>query len=154
FQDSTTLPPLKRFLVALCLAVVGTISACAAIKRPSTTIEKLNASVDSLAALNRELRDSVAERLARRVVARGDNTLDILVLSGGGQMGAYGAGFLRGWHSRSGASMPRFDLVTGVSTGALQAPFALLGTTEALDTVAFLYRNATDQIAPKVDWFF
>ena len=50
--------------------------------------------------------------------------------------------------------MPRFDLVTGVSTGALQAPFALLGTEAALDALVALYRNAAEQFAPTLDWFF
>jgi len=48
-----------------------------------------------------------------------------LSLSGGGEHGAFGAGFLKGW-SASG-TRPVFKVVTGVSTGALIAPFALLG---------------------------
>ncbi|MGH6870634.1 MAG: patatin-like phospholipase family protein [Rhizomicrobium sp.] len=51
----------------------------------------------------------------------------ILLLSGGGGWGAYGAGFLSGWSQRSDMPRPRFDVVTGVSTGAIMAPFALLG---------------------------
>jgi predicted acylesterase/phospholipase RssA len=51
--------------------------------------------------------------------------VDVLALSGGGAEGAFGAGILCGW-SRTGAR-PRFKLVTGVSTGALMAPFAFLG---------------------------
>lgn len=50
---------------------------------------------------------------------------NVLVLSGGGMNGAYTAGVLKGW-SESG-SRPRFDAVTGISTGALVAPYALLG---------------------------
>lgn len=50
---------------------------------------------------------------------------NVLVLSGGGMNGAYTAGVLKGW-SASG-SRPRFDVVTGVSTGALIATFAFLG---------------------------
>ena len=49
----------------------------------------------------------------------------ILALSGGGSNGAFGAGLLTGW-SESG-TRPRFDLVTGVSAGAIIAPFAFLG---------------------------
>lgn len=49
----------------------------------------------------------------------------ILAISGGAAGGAYGAGFLAGL-SRAGRR-PSFDLVTGVSTGALIAPFAFLG---------------------------
>ncbi len=49
----------------------------------------------------------------------------VLALSGGADDGAYGAGFLNGW-TRSG-TRPEFDIVTGVSTGALIALFAFLG---------------------------
>jgi predicted acylesterase/phospholipase RssA len=52
--------------------------------------------------------------------------LQILELSGGGQYGAFGAGFLDGW--REAGTRPQFDLVTGVSTGALLATHAFLGT--------------------------
>jgi predicted patatin/cPLA2 family phospholipase len=49
-----------------------------------------------------------------------------LALSGGGSDGAFGAGFLNGW-SIAG-TRPDFKLVTGISTGALIAPFAFLGS--------------------------
>lgn len=49
-----------------------------------------------------------------------------LAVSGGGDHGAFGAGFLKGW-SESG-ERPVFKIVTGISTGALIAPFALLGS--------------------------
>ncbi len=49
----------------------------------------------------------------------------LLALSGGGSKGAFGAGLLCGW-SESG-SRPDFKVVSGVSTGALQATFAFLG---------------------------
>jgi predicted acylesterase/phospholipase RssA len=50
----------------------------------------------------------------------------VLALSGGGAEGAFGAGVLIGW-SETG-SRPEFSLVSGVSAGALIAPFAFLGT--------------------------
>jgi predicted acylesterase/phospholipase RssA len=49
-----------------------------------------------------------------------------LAISGGGDNGAYGAGLLNGW-TRTG-TRPAFKIVTGVSTGALTAPFAFLGS--------------------------
>ena len=49
-----------------------------------------------------------------------------LILSTGGEDGAFGAGLLSGW-SKAG-TRPEFSLVTGVSTGALIAPFAFLGS--------------------------
>jgi len=58
----------------------------------------------------------------------GDGTLpraDYLAISGGGDNGAFGAGFLKGWSAAG--TRPTFKLVTGVSTGALTAPFAFLG---------------------------
>jgi predicted patatin/cPLA2 family phospholipase len=50
---------------------------------------------------------------------------NILAISGGADDGAFGAGFLAGW-SETG-TRPVFDVVTGVSSGALIAPFAFLG---------------------------
>ena len=50
-----------------------------------------------------------------------------LAISGGGDNGAFGAGFLNGW--TASGSRPQFKVVTGVSTGALIAPFAFLGST-------------------------
>jgi len=48
-----------------------------------------------------------------------------LAISGGGSNGAFGAGLLNGW-TESG-TRPEFQMVTGISTGALIAPFAFLG---------------------------
>jgi hypothetical protein len=55
----------------------------------------------------------------------GRPVVSFLALSGGGADGAFGAGVLAGWTTRG--NRPEFDLVTGVSTGALTAPFAFLG---------------------------
>jgi hypothetical protein len=52
-------------------------------------------------------------------------TAYFLAVSGGGDNGAFGAGLLNGW-SETG-TRPEFRMVTGVSTGALIAPFAFLG---------------------------
>ena len=54
------------------------------------------------------------------------HALNVLSLSGGGQNGAFGAGLLTGW--RESGRRPEFDMVGGVSTGALLATHALLGT--------------------------
>jgi len=48
-----------------------------------------------------------------------------LAISGGGANGAFGAGLLVGWTANG--KRPEFTMVTGVSTGALTAPFAFLG---------------------------
>lgn len=59
------------------------------------------------------------------VVERMQGDPTVLALSSGGEDGAFGAGVLAGW-SQEG-SRPEFDVVTGVSAGALIAPFAFLG---------------------------
>jgi predicted acylesterase/phospholipase RssA len=68
----------------------------------------------------------------RQLVAKGLSPtaplpeLDLLGISGGGENGAFGAGLLNGWTERG--DRPTFSLVTGISTGALSAPFAFLGS--------------------------
>ncbi len=53
---------------------------------------------------------------------------NVLVLSGGDAHGAFGCGVLAGWRTAVlGPRRPVFDVVTGVSTGALMATFAFLG---------------------------
>jgi len=75
--------------------------------------------------------------------------IDYLIISGGGDWGAFGAGILKGWGrilKSDPLARPRFDVVTGVSTGALIAPFAFLGDDESIDRIVNLYRN------PQPDW--
>jgi predicted acylesterase/phospholipase RssA len=68
-----------------------------------------------------------------------------LAISGGGANGAYGAGFLVGW--TAAGTRPEFTMVTGVSTGALIAPFAYLGA-EYDDELEALYTTmSTKDIA-------
>jgi Patatin-like phospholipase len=62
-----------------------------------------------------------------------------LALSGGSDNGAFGAGVLTGWTER-----PSFKLVTGISTGALIAPFAFLGPAYDRDL-----RAVYTEISPK-----
>jgi regulator of protease activity HflC (stomatin/prohibitin superfamily) len=50
---------------------------------------------------------------------------EFLAISGGGQNGAFTAGLLNGW--TAAGNRPQFKAVTGISTGALIAPFAFLG---------------------------
>lgn len=50
---------------------------------------------------------------------------NLLAISGGAERGAFGAGLLVGWSDAG--NRPSFDVVTGVSSGALIAPFAFLG---------------------------
>ena len=51
--------------------------------------------------------------------------MSYLAVSGGGDNGAFGAGLMNGWTETG--TRPEFKMVTGISTGALIAPFAFLG---------------------------
>ncbi|MDD5538986.1 MAG: hypothetical protein PHF12_08510, partial [Candidatus Omnitrophica bacterium] len=53
-------------------------------------------------------------------------TYTMLAISGGAAYGAYGAGLLNGWTQEG--SRPVFQIVTGISVGAIIAPFAFLGS--------------------------
>ena len=67
----------------------------------------------------------------------------MLSLSGGGQNGAFGAGFLNGW--RESGQRPVFDFVGGVSTGSLLATHALLGTPADDLLLEEMYTQITDE---------
>ena len=96
-----------------------------------------------------------ARRLVAQMLARAEAkartpraTLDLLIISGGGDWGAFGAGVLKGWGRVKGeTARPQFDAVTGVSTGALIAPFAFLGDDESIERIVQLYRNPALDIA-------
>ena len=120
-----------RLLATLCLSLGLTVSlaACGSMSRDVYSATDLaGPAPKGLAELRFNASDSdaavrFAEPARRR--AQAQRTFDVLALSGGGSNGAYGAGVLVGWTKRG--ERPEFDIVTGVSTGALTAPFAFLG---------------------------
>ncbi|WP_244420973.1 MULTISPECIES: patatin-like phospholipase family protein [unclassified Hyphomicrobium] len=79
-----------------------------------------------------------------RTVA-GRKVVDTLALSGGGSDGAFGAGVLAGWTKRG--DRPEFQVVTGVSAGAIIAPFAFLGPSEDEKLHAIWTQYKQDQVA-------
>ncbi|TVQ34905.1 MAG: hypothetical protein EA356_09010 [Geminicoccaceae bacterium] len=90
-----------------------------------------------------ELIDQLERAYPDRFRPGGDAEFSILALSGGADDGAFGAGFLRAW-SESG-TRPEFTVVTGVSTGALTAPFAFLGP-DWDDALEEVYSITADQV--------
>ena len=84
---------------------------------------------------------SPGETVVRSLERKRGHALNILSLSGGGQNGAFGAGFLNGW--RENGQRPQFDVVGGVSTGALLATHALLGTPADDATLEDLYTGTS-----------
>jgi len=140
----------------LTVAAVALVAGCASEpERAPRTMEDLAAARqdDDLARANaaRSLSEQLVQRAERKVKAAKPGgprpTIDMLVISGGGDWGAFGAGVLKGWGRVKGEmARPQFDAVTGVSTGAMIAPFAFLGDDDAVERIVRLYRN------PKPDW--
>ncbi|RUW86130.1 patatin-like phospholipase family protein [Mesorhizobium sp. M1E.F.Ca.ET.063.01.1.1] len=129
---------LKILLLALCTSqLTGCIAAYPRDGVPAQYVSK--AEVSGYPGDIRVWGDSYAsfpaDRLVRlrdqrKIAAKTDASiklreLNALTLSGGGSSGAFGAGILAGW-TKAG-TRPQFDIVTGISTGALIAPFAFLG---------------------------
>ena len=77
--------------------------------------------------LQRSLIDSLKEEHAADYPAGPDGVrvYPLLAISGGSANGAYGAGLMKGWSAEG--TRPKFKVVTGVSTGAITAPFVFLG---------------------------
>jgi hypothetical protein len=81
---------------------------------------------------------------ARLHQATGERPLNMLALSGGGAGGSFGAGALLGWSRRG--TRPEFDIVTGVSVGALYAPYAFLGSSWDDQLVQAFPRSRLDHL--------
>ncbi|TXN06235.1 alpha/beta hydrolase [Methylobacterium sp. WL64] len=114
-----------RALLALGLA--GQVAACGSVPRTAYTAEQAAlASVPGIPGA-RVYADASVDTIAELAgnPLRRSAGFNYLALSGGGGDGAYGAGVLNGW--TASGTRPEFTLVSGVSTGALIAPFAFLG---------------------------
>jgi predicted acylesterase/phospholipase RssA len=118
--------------VVLLLLLAFTLGACATIARvPAPPVETLE-EVSVLGIRHARflpdgppgpMLEAAREARARAVGRTGPR--HFLAISGGGDDGAFGAGVLEGWTARG--DRPEFDVVTGISAGALIAPFAFLG---------------------------
>ncbi len=132
-------PSCTRLVGAILLSAV--LAGCALGGRDDFTItDQVGAVVPGFDGI-RIWGDAPARDIARAVIGShvrptAVHDVNYLALSGGGAGGAFSAGLLDGW-TRSG-TRPVFDVVSGVSTGALIAPFAFLGSSEDA-VVAKLY---------------
>jgi hypothetical protein len=115
-----------RALAALGLA--AQVAACGSVPRTPYSSEQANFAIVPGIPGARVFADASVETIAELAAnpQRKAKGFTYLALSGGGGDGAYGAGVLNGW-TESGRR-PEFTLVSGVSTGALIAPFAFLGS--------------------------
>jgi len=127
-----------RYLFAA-LLLAGTVAACGTIptRHPLQQAENDLALIPGLPdnarfwgdevspVLLKLLREADAESLKQAMPSWYGKRLRCLAISGGGQDGAFGAGLMNGW--TAAGDRPEFQVVTGVSTGALSAPFVFLG---------------------------
>ncbi|HEX3844817.1 MAG TPA: patatin-like phospholipase family protein [Steroidobacteraceae bacterium] len=126
-------------LLAGCASLGPTLPMSAADEAPS---EELSFGVRTLGA-DGEFELLSSRELARRLRSQiGDRPLSMLALSSGGASGAFGAGALAG--ATRGGARPEFTVVTGVSTGALVAPFAFLGPSSDAEMTQIFTTGATD----------
>src|SRR5437660_2017726 len=123
--------PMKRLI--LLLMVLAAAGCASTPSRPARSTKELFAARESENAVRTSdfnvLMNGFLERAHEKVEAgkAGSSTpptIDLLIISGGGDWGAFGAGVLKGWGRVKGnMARPQFDVVTGVSTGAMIAPF-------------------------------
>ena len=126
----------RKFCQLVCfLTLLLAVTSCVAI-RPKESVAIRSITPSEAVAIND---DPNAATEATLMGYR--DRISILALSGGGADGAYGVGVLNGW-TQTG-TRPNFDIVTGVSTGALMAVFAFLGP-EYDEMLKRLYINQTD----------
>lgn len=148
---------LKRAALVLVLAMQGLVAGCASPSRmsavPSPLTVQAQASVPNARffpdrndpALVDEAMSSYNKERAWLAASGHTGPLPpvaFLTISGGGGDGAFGAGLLSGWTETG--KRPTFKLVTGISTGALIAPFAFLGP-EYDPVLLETYTTVTDQ---------
>jgi len=120
--------------VAFVLVTAFALCACAGVPRNPVPLDQLeSATIPGIQNARywgdeppANLDNILAEISEQRRISGLDRNVTILALSGGSDDGAFGAGLLNAWSEMG--SRPEFTTVTGVSTGALSAAFAFLGS--------------------------
>lgn len=116
-------------LAGILIFVVATLSGCVAPERPAYNASEARraeiAGFENIRAHVDDPRPSASIHDPWKPVILKDKPT-MLAISGGGAGGAFAVGILSAWSELG--TRPRFEVVTGVSTGALIAPFAFLGS--------------------------
>jgi len=123
----------RRYALIAAIAIAALATGCASTSRrvaPGIDAGVITPvgfpdTVRSVGETRRRFETRAKPMLAALRAAAGADPINVLALSGGGAGGAFGAGALVGWSRRG--TRPQFNMVTGVSAGALIAPFAFLG---------------------------
>lgn len=139
----------RRLTVTVAFAAALVLSACLPVDRNLTEEARTSTHWGAVALFDDRTR--VLTPAERALVAKQD--LNVIALSGGGADGAFGAGLMIGW-TESG-TRPQFDIVTGVSTGALMSSFVFIGP--AFDqklTELYTTMRTTDVFTARIDGLF
>lgn len=125
---------------AIALAAAASLAGCQTLDRAAFSEHDLTVAGGSVRMDSRSAvaADRFLADVREAAAAPGDGVFDLLALSSGAANGAFGAGVLIGWSERG--DRPVFEVVTGVSIGALIAPFAFVGRGRDPD----LQRSFTD----------
>jgi hypothetical protein len=143
-----------RHVIVLAV-VLSLLGGCSSVER---SLSKTVPSYASLPNGRDPLNPDQYSELGKRFAAKGGliptledlhkRRLNILEMSGGDAKGAFGAGVLIGW-GESG-TRPKFDVVTGISAGALLSTWAFLGEPEDDAVIADLFTGMKkSDVAPK-----
>lgn len=146
---------------SLCMLLAGLLGGCGALRERHPPPEAAFESVQVVGMpgsfrawgdrYSDVLQQSLVESVTQANRAFGQNSpTDSLAISGGGSYGAYAAGVLCGWTDSE--TRPVFRMVTGVSVGAIIAPFAFLGSQydERLEDMA---KSATTSNLYRMRWW-
>jgi hypothetical protein len=148
--------PQASLAIAVCFSTLISLSSCVSIQRDAPAPAPHNYTQAQIQGFEQirfwgdEIPPYLNAMIAHQQRALAANPafnerLDIVALSGGGSDGAYGAGFMKGWTDRG--DRPTFFMVTGISTGALMAPFVFLGADYDAVLRRFYTQTQTRQIA-------
>jgi hypothetical protein len=152
----------RRSFLASNAAALGVLAGCSALPRAAAPPPRDESQVTALGLGNiRYWGDEDSPALIAEGKAAYDRELAVwrnsghkgplppasyLAVSGGGEDGAFGAGLLVGWTEQG--SRPQFKLVTGISTGALPAPFAFLGSSYDLQLRGGIHADLRERCPP------
>lgn len=152
----------RRVLIAAVLIALALMSSgCATLRHPVPLDRIADAQIPGMPEIravlgvpNPQLQKSLIEAIIQDKPgdyvndSKGDRVYPMLSISGGSANGAYGAGLLKGWSAEG--SRPKFKVVTGVSTGAITAPFAFLGKEyDAMMEKLYTTMSTKDIMRPK-----
>ena len=135
----TTKSMLSRVSCLVAIGLIVTIAGCASVPKRQPVPPSLTEKVGIPGIMDARTWGDVMPKFARKMLdtfteadhlkyhsAIYNKSHHYLAISGGGPNGAFGAGLLLGW--TASGTRPEFTMVTGISTGALTAPFAFLGS--------------------------